>query len=118
VTLRTLLDPFRIAALPDLIDKAAIFAITSGRASKIINNTPMGQPALNLHALLTIITGGKESTESFVAISTVISQAISGTRVPKSSIQLVQTRDVVSSLLAQDTLIDMYVSGAKAVCVA
>ncbi|GAT30414.1 glutamate semialdehyde dehydrogenase [Aspergillus luchuensis] len=52
---------------------------------------------------------GKESTESFVAISTVISQAISSTRVPKSSIQLVQTRDVVSSLLAQDTLIDLVI---------
>lgn len=53
------------------------------------------------------ILGGKESTESFVAISEVISEAISNTQVPRSSIQLVKTRDVVSSLLAQDSLIDL-----------
>ena len=34
--------PFRIAAFPDLIASAAIFAITSGRASKMINRTPIG----------------------------------------------------------------------------
>jgi glutamate-5-semialdehyde dehydrogenase len=53
--------------------------------------------------------GGKESTESFVAISQVISDAISGTQVPESSVQLVKTRDVVSSLLAQDSLIDLVI---------
>lgn len=36
-------EPFRIAAFPDLIARAVIFAITSGRASKIMSNTPMGQ---------------------------------------------------------------------------
>lgn len=53
--------------------------------------------------------GGKESTESFVAISKVISEAISNTQIPSSSIQLVKTRDVVSSLLAQDSLIDLVI---------
>ncbi|GIJ88423.1 hypothetical protein Asppvi_007347 [Aspergillus pseudoviridinutans] len=53
--------------------------------------------------------GGKESTESFIAISKVISEAISRTRVPEASVQLVKTRDVVSSLLAQDSLIDLVI---------
>lgn len=39
--------PFRIAALPDLMARAAIFAMTSGRASKIMSRTPMGQAILS-----------------------------------------------------------------------
>jgi hypothetical protein len=37
-----ILKPFNIAAFPDLIAREAIFAITSGRASKMMSNTPMG----------------------------------------------------------------------------
>ena len=36
-------SPFRIAALPDLMASEAIFAMTSGRASKMIRRTPIGQ---------------------------------------------------------------------------
>ena len=39
--------PFKIAALPDLMARAAMFAITSGRASNIINKTPIGQLTLS-----------------------------------------------------------------------
>lgn len=53
--------------------------------------------------------GGKESTESFVAISNVISQAISSTQVPGPSIQLVKSRETISSLLEQDSLIDLVI---------
>lgn len=35
--------PFRMAALPDLRARAEMLAITSGRASKIMRRTPMGQ---------------------------------------------------------------------------
>lgn len=59
--------------------------------------------------LLMYTIGGKESTESFVAIAQVISEAIANTQVPQSSIQLVKTRDVVSSLLAQDSFIDLVI---------
>ena len=55
------------------------------------------------------VTGGKESTESFSAIAQVISEAISGTEVPNSSIQLVRSREAVSSLLEQDKLIDLVI---------
>jgi glutamate-5-semialdehyde dehydrogenase len=47
--------------------------------------------------------------ESFVAIANVVSEAIAGSQVPVSSIQLVKTRDVVSSLLAQDSFIDLVI---------
>jgi hypothetical protein len=34
--------PFRIAALPDLMAREAMLAMTSGRASKMMRRTPMG----------------------------------------------------------------------------
>ena len=34
--------PFNIAALPDLIASADMLAMTSGRASKMMSNTPIG----------------------------------------------------------------------------
>ncbi|KAF7119112.1 hypothetical protein CNMCM5793_008851 [Aspergillus hiratsukae] len=104
VTLRTLLDdgltlervscPIGVLliifeARPEVIANIAALSIKSGNAA--------------------ILKGGKESTESFIAISKVISEAISGTRVPEASVQLVKTRDVVSSLLAQDSLIDLVI---------
>ncbi len=55
------------------------------------------------------MTGGKESTESFVAISTVISQALTKTHVPNASIQLLTTRDVIPSLLTLDRQIDLVI---------
>jgi len=36
-----------MAALPDLIAKEAMFAMTSGRASNIIKSTPMGHETLS-----------------------------------------------------------------------
>ncbi|KAG5981908.1 hypothetical protein E4U43_006519, partial [Claviceps pusilla] len=52
---------------------------------------------------------GKESTESFVAISKVISSALSKTDVPNGAIQLVTTRDAIAQLLAQDRYIDLVI---------
>ncbi|CAG8091942.1 unnamed protein product [Penicillium salamii] len=105
VSLRTLLDdgltlervscPIGVLliifeARPEVIANIAALAIKSGNAA--------------------ILKGGKESTESFKAIATVVSAAIKATQVvPESSIQLVQTRDAVSALLAQDKLIDLVI---------
>ncbi|KAK3945837.1 Aldehyde/histidinol dehydrogenase [Diplogelasinospora grovesii] len=104
VTLRTLLDdnltlervtcPIGVLliifeARPEVIANIAALAIKSGNAA--------------------ILKGGKESTESFVAISTVISQALSTTAVPNSAIQLVTTRDVIPELLALDSEIDLVI---------
>lgn len=54
-------------------------------------------------------SGGKESTASFVAISQAISAAVSSTKVPNTSIQLVKTRDVILPLLSQDRHIDLVI---------
>ncbi|EAW06255.1 glutamate-5-semialdehyde dehydrogenase [Aspergillus clavatus NRRL 1] len=104
VTLKTLLDdgltlervtcPIGVLliifeARPEVIANIAALSIKSGNAA--------------------ILKGGKESTESFIAISRVISEAISGTCVPKAAVQLVKTRDIVTSLLAQDSLIDLVI---------
>ncbi|KAI9707353.1 MAG: hypothetical protein M1836_000313 [Candelina mexicana] len=76
-------------ARPEVIANIASLAIKSGNAA--------------------ILKGGKESTESFVAISTVISQALAKTRVPNASIQLLTTRDVIPSLLTLDRQIDLVI---------
>ncbi|KAL3473657.1 Aldehyde/histidinol dehydrogenase [Aspergillus californicus] len=104
VTLRTLLDegltlervtcPIGVLliifeARPEVIANIAALSIKSGNAA--------------------ILKGGKESTESFVTIANVISEAITKTRVPQSSVQLVKTRAAVSDLLAQDSLIDLVI---------
>ena len=104
VTLRTLLDdglelsrvscPIGVLliifeARPEVIANIASLAIKSGNAA--------------------ILKGGKESTESFQAISTVISDALSKTAVPNGAIQLVKTRDVVDQLLALDQYIDLVI---------
>ncbi|KAI0146200.1 glutamate-5-semialdehyde dehydrogenase [Xylariaceae sp. FL1272] len=74
-------------ARPEVIANIASLAIKSGNAA--------------------ILKGGKESTESFVAISSVISAALAKTQVPNNAIQLVTTRDVIPELLKLDQYIDL-----------
>ncbi|KAL9036520.1 MAG: hypothetical protein Q9214_006098, partial [Letrouitia sp. 1 TL-2023] len=76
-------------ARPEVIANIASLAIKSGNAA--------------------ILKGGKESTNSFVAISTAISSALSGLVVPNGSIQLVTTRDVITSLLELDKYVDLVI---------
>lgn len=79
-------------ARPEVIANIASLAIKSGNAA--------------------ILKGGKESTESFVAISQVISSALGNLqkpKVPNSAVQLVSSRDVIPQLLALDQYIDLVV---------
>ncbi|ATY60421.1 gamma-glutamyl phosphate reductase [Cordyceps militaris] len=76
-------------ARPEVIANIASLAIKSGNAA--------------------ILKGGKESTESFVAISQVISAALDQSSVPNGAVQLVTTRDAIASLLAQDRCIDLVI---------
>lgn len=76
-------------ARPEVIANIAALAIKSGNAA--------------------ILKGGKESTESFRAISMVISKTLESTQVPNAAIQLVQTRDVIDQLLALDRYIDLVI---------
>ncbi|KAI6248354.1 putative gamma-glutamyl phosphate reductase [Erysiphe necator] len=74
---------------PEVIANIASLAIKSGNAA--------------------ILKGGKESTETFVAISRVISSALETSQVPNSAIQLVQTREVIPELLKLDRYIDLVI---------
>ncbi|KAK6408901.1 glutamate-5-semialdehyde dehydrogenase [Oleoguttula sp. CCFEE 5521] len=56
-----------------------------------------------------ILKGGKESTESFKVIASVISKALDETDVPNDSIQLVATRDSIDSLLELSKYIDLVI---------
>ncbi|KAL9629874.1 MAG: hypothetical protein Q9204_005031 [Flavoplaca sp. TL-2023a] len=76
-------------ARPEVIANIAALAIKSGNAA--------------------ILKGGKESTASFHAISSAISSALTTTAVPNAAIQLVTTRDVITSLLECDTHIDLVI---------
>ncbi|OTB07041.1 hypothetical protein M426DRAFT_54368 [Hypoxylon sp. CI-4A] len=76
-------------ARPEVIANIASLAIKSGNAA--------------------ILKGGKESTESFIAISKVISAALDKTKVPNGAIQLVTTRDVIPQLLDLDQYIDLVI---------
>lgn len=76
-------------ARPEVIANIASLAIKSGNAA--------------------ILKGGKESTESFSAISAVISEALEKTEVPNAAIQLVKTRDVIDELLQLDRYIDLVI---------
>lgn len=76
-------------ARPEVIANIAALAIKSGNAA--------------------ILKGGKESTESFRTISTIISKALESTKVPNAAIQLVKTRDVIDQLLELDRYIDLVI---------
>jgi glutamate-5-semialdehyde dehydrogenase len=56
-----------------------------------------------------ILKGGKESTESFKAIASVISKALQSTQVPNDSIQLVLTRDAMAPLLQMSQYVDLVI---------
>ena len=76
-------------ARPEVIANIAALAIKSGNAA--------------------ILKGGKESAESFSAISKVISRALAGTQVPNAAIQLVKSRDAIDQLLELDRDIDLVI---------
>lgn len=64
---------------------------------------------VRIHTNTVTLSGGKESTESFIAISKVISAALEKTQVPNGAIQLVTTRDVIPQLLDLDQYIDLVI---------
>lgn len=74
-------------ARPEVIANISALAIKSGNAA--------------------ILKGGRESSHSFAAIASIISQALTSTDVPSSCLQLVQTHDVIADLLKLDTYIDL-----------
>jgi glutamate-5-semialdehyde dehydrogenase len=74
-------------ARPEVIANISALAIKSGNAA--------------------ILKGGRESSNSFAAIASIISKALTSTAVPSDCLQLVQTHDVIADLLKLDTYIDL-----------
>jgi glutamate-5-semialdehyde dehydrogenase len=74
-------------ARPEVIANISALAIKSGNAA--------------------ILKGGRESSNSFAAIASIISKALSNSAVPSDCLQLVQTHDVIADLLKLDTYIDL-----------
>ncbi|KND91531.1 putative gamma-glutamyl phosphate reductase [Tolypocladium ophioglossoides CBS 100239] len=101
-------------ARPEVIANIASLAIKSGNAAILKGRVLLpprlhAPPRASTRLVLTPSPGGKESTESFEAISAVISAALDRTAVPNAAIQLVTTRDAVAQLLAQDRHIDLVI---------
>ena len=93
-------------ARPEVIANIASLAIKSGNAAILKGNCTL--PNLQYRNIYTGI-GGKETTLSFRAISTTISNALANSLVPNASIQLVTARDVIASLLDLDKYIDLVI---------
>ena len=93
-------------ARPEVIANIASLAIKSGNAAILKG---LLSTAYNPEDSTHPATGGKESTESFKAISSVISKALNSTSVPHDCLQLVQTHDVIGELLKLDQYIDLVI---------
>ncbi|KAF8477288.1 Aldehyde/histidinol dehydrogenase [Kalaharituber pfeilii] len=76
-------------ARPEVIANIASLALKSGNA--------------------VILKGGKESIHSFAAIAKVVGEALATTAIPRGAVQLVESREEVNSLLAQDQYIDLVI---------
>ncbi|KAL9085493.1 MAG: hypothetical protein Q9159_004688 [Coniocarpon cinnabarinum] len=76
-------------ARPEVIANITALAVKSGNAA--------------------ILKGGRESTESFKAIASVVSRALQQTEVSSDAIQLVATRDAIEPLLQLDRFIDLVI---------
>lgn len=74
-------------ARPEVIANISALAIKSGNAA--------------------ILKGGRESSNSFAAIASIISKALAASAAPSDCLQLVQTHDVIADLLKLDTYIDL-----------
>ena len=87
-------------ARPEVIANITALAIKSGNAAILKGTIQFGVVSQSFqHHYTKQAPGGKESTESFKAISTIVQQAIGATKVPAASIQLLTTRDIIPSLL-------------------
>ena len=95
-------------ARPEVIANIAALAIKSGNAA-ILKGTLVCPHGRVLLPETKFTLGGKESTESFTAISVAISEALKITRVPNGSIQLVKTREDIGQLLELDKYIDLVI---------
>ncbi|ODQ77311.1 hypothetical protein BABINDRAFT_41656 [Babjeviella inositovora NRRL Y-12698] len=104
VTLKTRLDDgldlYRVTC-----PVGVLLIIFESRPEVIANITALAVKSGNA----AILKGGKESLATFTAMAKVVSDTLVRTAVPGKAIQLIATRDDVSSLLNQDKFIDLVI---------
>ncbi|KAI9683676.1 MAG: hypothetical protein M1829_004981 [Trizodia sp. TS-e1964] len=113
---RDLSDPLNQISLRTLLDDGleltrvscpigVLLIIFESRPEVIANITSLAIKSGNA----AILKGGKESTATFVAISTVVAHALQSTRVPPNAIQLLTSRSSIPALLSLDKYIDLVI---------
>lgn len=114
-----------VAALPDPVGKVTmakkidegleLHRVTAPLGVLLIIFESRPEVIANISALAiksgncAILKGGKESYQTFKAISDVVNRTLEKTPVPPHAIQLIQSREEVGDLLAQDKYIDLVI---------
>ncbi|KAF3986934.1 hypothetical protein FT663_04661 [Candidozyma haemuli var. vulneris] len=114
-----------VAALPDPVGKVTmakkidegleLHRVTAPLGVLLIIFESRPEVIANISALAiksgncAILKGGKESYQTFKAISDVVNKTLESTPVPSHAIQLIQSREEVGDLLAQDKYIDLVI---------
>lgn len=114
-----------VAALPDPVGKVTmakkidegleLHRVTAPLGVLLIIFESRPEVIANISALAiksgncAILKGGKESYQTFKAISDVVNKTLASTPVPPHAIQLIQSREDVADLLAQDKYIDLVI---------
>lgn len=114
-----------VAALPDPVGKVTmakkidegleLHRVTAPLGVLLIIFESRPEVIANISALAiksgncAILKGGKESYQTFKAISDVVNKTLEKTPVPSHAIQLIQSREEVGDLLAQDKYIDLVI---------
>lgn len=114
-----------VAALPDPVGKVTmakkidegleLHRVTAPLGVLLIIFESRPEVIANISALAiksgncAILKGGKESYQTFKAISDVVNKTLEKTPVPPHAIQLIQSREEVGDLLAQDKYIDLVI---------
>lgn len=82
-----------------------LLVIFEARPEVIVNITALALKSGNA----AILKGGKESKHSFRALSVLVKKALTATNIPEDAISLIESRDDVSGLLAQEEYIDLVI---------
>lgn len=82
-----------------------LLCIFEARPEVVVNITALALKSGNA----AILKGGKESKHTAAAIGHAIKTALASTKIPPDAIQLVESREEISSLLRQDEYIDLVV---------
>lgn len=94
-------------ARPEVVVNIATLAIKSG--TFLIASLIDGRPMTGVVGNAAILKGGKESKHTAALLSAMIQQALASTSLPETYIQIVHTREDVSSLLSLDQYIDLVI---------